>query len=229
MKNKKAFGAAVLFAVLLSGCRTARFTEIDVERINIIGSDGRRQMVLSNRALFPNIIMNGKELDDQRNKSGMIFYNEVGDECGGLVFKGKLDENGKPDSGMHLSMDRFGGDQQLVLSHTESGGGMNTALVVYDRGLNADYGPFYEAMEKAPKGPEKEALKAKWEAAGGKQTSRVFVGKTKGKASAIILSDEKGRPRIRMTVSPQGEPCLQFVDENGKVMQTLPEKAASEK
>ena len=205
----------------------AHFTEIDVERINIISKDGKRELVIANHDRLPGVVSEGKEATDHRHMPGLVFYNEAGDECGGLIWNGKLDEKGKAKSGMHFSMDRFGGDQQLALGHYEGGGFMDTGLNVYDRGLSKDYGPLWQAYQGAKAGPEKDALKKKWEEAGGRQTSRVFVGRTRGKSSAVILADAKGRPRIMILVSPEGQPTLQFLNEEGEVVQSLPQTSPS--
>lgn len=199
-------------------------TELDVERINIVSADGKRELVISNRQRLPGAVIDGKEALDQRKMPGLIFYNEAGDECGGLIWKGKLDEKGNPAAGMHFSMDRLGGDQQLALGQYEDNGSIEAGLNIYDRGLAKDYQPLWDAMKKAPQGPERDALRAKWEAAGGRQTPRVFVGKTRGKSSAVILADASGKPRIMLLVTPDGKPTLNFMDEKGSVIQSLPEK-----
>lgn len=219
-----ALSLAGILLVAAKGSAT-RFAELEVEKLTIVTAEGKRELVLANRDRLPGPVINGKEGPNDRRMPGLVFYNEAGDECGGLIWKGKLDAHGKPASGMHFSMDRFGGDQQLALGHYEQGGIMDTGLNVYDRGLQQEYGPLWEAMEKAPKGPEKEALRAKWLAAGGRQTQRLFVGKTRGKSSAVILADAQGRPRIMMVVTPEGQPSLQFLDGQGKVVQQLPEAA----
>jgi hypothetical protein len=146
-------------------------------------------------------------------------------ENGGLIFDGKLGANGKPEAGMHFSMDRFGGDQQLALGHYENGGTMESGLKVFDRGLAKDYQPLWDAYQKAAPGAEKEALLQRWKDAGGRQTSRLFVGKTRGQSSAVILADNQGRPRIMMTVAPDGQPALVFMDDAGKELQRLPQTA----
>ncbi|HQL48526.1 MAG TPA: hypothetical protein PLC09_07645 [Holophaga sp.] len=226
---KAALGIGALAFTLVMGVAATetrtRFSEIDVERINVVGADGKHQLVLANRHRLPKAVVDGKEIGEDRGMPGLVFYNEAGDECGGLIWNGKLDAKGKPASGMHFSMDRFGGDQQLALGHYENNGFMNTGLNVYDRGLAKDYEPFWEAGQKLPEGPEKEAMKRKWLEAGGAQTPRMFVGKTRSRSSAVILSDAQGRPRIMMLVTPEGEPRLQFLDEKGAVTQTLPSTA----
>lgn len=230
LKGVLAATGASLALITLSGATTAnqpvKFTEIDVERINIVTPDGKKDIVIANRNRLPLPVVDGKMAASGRGeKPGLIFYNTAGDENGGLIFDGKLDDKGKPQSGMHFSMDRFGGDQQLSLGHYENGGAMETGLKVYDRGLARDYEPLYEAYEKAAPGPEKDALLQKWKDAGGQQTSRMFVGRTRGQSSAVILADAKGRARIMMTVSPDGKASLEFRDDQGKVIQRLPQEA----
>ncbi|MGL4233812.1 MAG: hypothetical protein ACRCWJ_20825 [Casimicrobium sp.] len=229
LKQCLGIGGAAILALLLMGAKSnnekTKFAEIDVERINIVNPNGKVEMVLANRVRLPNAVVNGKEIAEKRQKPGLLFYNDVGDEAGGLIFDGKLDASGKPSAGMHFAMDRFGGDQQLALGHYENGGFMETGLNVYDRGLAKDYDPLFEAMQKAPEGAEKEALRKKWIDAGGAQTTRLFVGKTRGKSSAVILADAKGSPRIMMLVAPDGQPMLNFLDDKGGVIQSLPQGA----
>jgi hypothetical protein len=44
------------------------------------------------------------------------------------------------------------------------------------------------------------------------------------------LSDPRGRPRLQLMVDAQGAPKLEFLDENGNVVQRLPtERSGSEK
>jgi hypothetical protein len=225
LKSTLALGAAA-FAVSISLAAMqdkTRMRELDVERINIVGADGKAQLVIANRARLPGVVIDGQASSDHRQMPGLIFYNEAGDECGGLIWKGKLDAQGKPEAGMHFSMDRFGGDQQLALGHYEDSGFMSSGLNVYDRGVHKEYAPLWDAMEKAPAGPERDKLAQKWEEAGGRQTPRVFVGKTRGKSSAVILSDAQGRARIMMLVTPEGEALLQFLDERGEVTQSYPQ------
>jgi hypothetical protein len=225
-----AIGSAALVALIATGAAKqpprAKFAEIDVERINIVTPEGKTEMVLSNRLRLPPPVIDGKQiLSDRGQKPGIIFYNQTGDESGGLIFDGKLDKNGKPAAGMHFSMDRFGGDQQLALGQYENGGFMESGLSVFDRGLHKNYAGLYEAFERAPEGDEKAKLLQRWKDAGGEQVKRMFVGKTRGESSAVILADAKGRAKIMMIVTPDGKPMLNFMDDNGKVIHSLPSAA----
>jgi hypothetical protein len=65
--------------------------------------------------------------------------------------------------------------------------------------------------------------------AGSARTTRLFVCKTRGQSSAVILADAKGPPRMMMLVSPEGQPMLNFMDEKGQVIQGLPQSAKEAK
>jgi len=213
---------SLLFAFVAADSTKTRFKEIDVERINIISPDGKREMVIANRKLLPKAILDGKEIGEDRNRPGITFYNDIGDECGGLIYSGRLDSNGNPSSGMHFSMDRFGGDQQIALGHYEGNGNMETGLNLYDSGLEKDIAPLKEKLGKATDESEKKALRQKLEEAEAGQTPRLFVGKTQDKASAVVLCDGKGLPRIMMLVTPQGEAQMMFFDDSGEVVYSIP-------
>jgi hypothetical protein len=53
-------------------------------------------------------------------------------------------------------------------------------------------------------------------------TERVFVGRTKHDDAAVLLMDTNGKPRIRMAVDSSNVATLEFLDENGKVLYSLP-------
>ncbi len=204
-----------------------RFQEIDVERINLVTADGQRELVIANRDRLPGVVEDGREAPDHRHTAGILFYNSVGDESGGMVWSGRPGVKGasgassQPEQAMHFSADRFGGDQQMALGYYERDGHRYTGLQVFDRGLSKDYQALAEAMEAAPPGPAREQLKKQWEAAGGRQTERFFAGKTPGKSSALILSDGQGRPRVMALVTEEGKIVFDFLDERGEVIKSL--------
>ncbi|MET0328528.1 MAG: hypothetical protein ABW163_07145 [Luteimonas sp.] len=222
-------GGGLVLAGAASTAQKARFTEIDVERINVRNPDGTRAMVLAGRGRLPGPVIAGKEeARDGEDRPGMAFYNAEGDEVGGLIYDGRLGADGTPRGGVHFSMDRYGGDQQVALHQYELGNGlMETGLSVYDRGLVKEYGPLFEAYNAAAPGPAKDALREQWKAAGGQQTQRLFVGRTRGDSSAVVLADGEGRPRIMMLVTPDGAPTLQFMSEDGDVIEQFPSSRES--
>src|SRR5579875_3514747 len=79
------------------------FEEITVRRINIVEPDGTLRMVISDKSLFPGIIIKGQEHPHPNRKTaGMIFFNDEGTENGGLIFGGSKDKNGQVSSYGHL-------------------------------------------------------------------------------------------------------------------------------
>src|SRR5689334_7653580 len=87
---------SMIIVIVLSGFiagKHEKFREIDAERINIVGENGKPVMVLANKKQIPGPSMNGKdyprEISDGREfMSGIIFFNDQGDEVGGLVYNG---------------------------------------------------------------------------------------------------------------------------------------------
>jgi hypothetical protein len=64
-----------------------KFTEIDVERINVLGVNGKPVLVISNKRLMPGPTINGKSyakdiVDGREFMHGLLFFNELGDEVG---------------------------------------------------------------------------------------------------------------------------------------------------
>lgn len=114
-----------LAGLLLAGAADtarARFKTIDVERINVREPDGTLRMVISGRQSFPGLLIRGREYAHQRGQAGMLFYNDEGTEQGGLIFNGRRDAQGKVDSGVSLTADRYEQDQQLQLLGVDADG-----------------------------------------------------------------------------------------------------------
>jgi hypothetical protein len=215
---------ALAFSAFGQGNQKTKFTEIDVERINIIEKDGALKLVISNRERAPDPIIDGKTypLRQGGNTAGMIFYNDKGDECGGLAFGGR-EKDGNRSASAALLFDQFNQDQTVGISYSENGGRRSAGLNVWDR-PDTPIGEMIDklqAIRKMPDGPEKTQAMQKFRETSG-IAQRVFVGKTREKAAVLLLSDPQGRPRLQLIVDAQGAPKLEFLDENGTVVQRLP-------
>src|ERR1700704_2236221 len=80
-------GAVLVLTAFTLQNTKQKFGEIDVERINIVEKGGKLDMVISNQERQHPGISNGKVI--KRNgprPPGMIFFDQVGDEMGGLIF-----------------------------------------------------------------------------------------------------------------------------------------------
>src|SRR5678816_1710661 len=99
---------ALLGTVSLAAFRQAsqkqKFTEIDVERINVVEKDGTLRMVISNRDRSIGPIYKGKPFGYKGGtRPGIIFFNDEGTENGGLTLTGKRDADGKYRASTHMS------------------------------------------------------------------------------------------------------------------------------
>jgi hypothetical protein len=217
----------LLGVVALAGFNQAnqktKFTEIDVERINIVEKDGKLKMVISNSERQHPGVIDGRMLSRKR-PPGLLFFNEKGDECGGLSFNGD-EKDGKGNASALLAFDRFRQDQTVAIQYGENNGQYSAGLRVWDR-PDTSLGELVDklqAIEKLPDGPEKmQAMQKLRETSGAGVAQRVFVGKTREKAAALTLSDPQGRPRLLLMVDAQGAAKLEFLDEKGAVVQRLP-------
>src|SRR5437870_13537674 len=60
-------------------------------------------------------------------------------------------------------------------------------------------------------------------------TNRLFLGKQRDNSTILVMSDVKGKPRIRLQVAPDGTPKLEFLDEAGKAIYSLPNPSNASK
>lgn len=220
---------AIVFLTAFAVNKKQKFDEIDVERINIVEKDGKLKMVISNKARQHPGIVDGrydKEREGQRS-AGMIFFSEKGDEIGGLVFDG---DTGKDQFGS-LTFDKFRGDQTIQLTHSEDKDGNYFAgLKMNDQNMPlTDFFAKRAEIEKLPTKEERDAAYKAMRDKGELMVNRLFIGKAWNKRSLIQMSDAKGKLRLELAVEPNGNPKLNFYDENQKVIYSLPEDAKAKK
>jgi hypothetical protein len=222
-------GVAAFSAIGQANQKT-KFDEIDVERINIVEKDGKLKMVISNAERQHPGTIDGRTLARKR-PPGMLFFNEAGDECGGLSFSGNQ-KDGKGNAGALLAFDRFRQDQTVGIQYGESNGQYFAGMRVWDR-PDVSLGPVIDKLatiEKMSEGPEKTAaMKALRETAGAAVADRVMVGRDREQTALVRLSDGKGRPRLKLSVDAAGVPKLEFFDEAGKVTYSLPQSTSDKK
>lgn len=215
------------FAGFNQANQKTKFTEIDVERINIVEKDGKLKMVISNGERQHPGVIDGRTLSRTR-PPGMLFFNDKGDECGGLSFNGN-EKDGNASAGALLAFDRFRQDQTVAIQYGESNGQYSAGLRVWDRPA-ASLGEVVDKLQliqKMADGPEKtQAMQKLRETSGAGVAQRVFIGNTRDKAAALTLSDPQGRPRAQLIVDAQGGARLEFLDENGVVIQSIPAPAS---
>ncbi|MGI9068451.1 MAG: hypothetical protein ACR2HX_18860 [Pyrinomonadaceae bacterium] len=219
----------IAFSSISQANQKNKFEEIDVERINIVEKDGKLKMVISNGERQHPGIVDGKMLSRKR-PPGMLFFNEKGDECGGLSFDGNQ-KDGQGNASALLAFDRFRQDQTVAIQYGENNGQYYAGLRVWDR-PETSLGPVIEKLaeiEKMKEGTEKTAAMQKLREMAGGAAERVMVGRDREQAAVVRLSDAKGKPRIKLSVDVAGLPKLEFLDETGKVTFSLPQDGRADK
>jgi len=212
------------------GPRHARFDVIDVGRVNIVEPTGVIRLAISNQAQFPDPVIDGKAypLRSGARPAGLIFFNDLGDEDGGLIWSGNRVGNGY-EAGASLTMDQWRQDQAVQLSY--EGGPTTTQWVglrVIDR-PDKPFGPLLDEMMKARKlaeGPQRDsAMRTVRQLAsdsGLTPAPRILIGRGSEKAATVRLNDPAGRTRILLSVDSLGAPTMRFLDATGNVTYELP-------
>lgn len=221
-----AIGATLVLAVLLlTGFQRVgkqKFEEIDVERINIVEADGKLDLVISNQARqHPGIVDGVLTERTAPRPPGILFFDHVGDEAGGLT----VGENGGKGHALSFTFDKTRNDQTLALQHLESDNGDYFAgLILWDR-PNASMADRNNKKKAIAQIADKDARKAAVQEMidqGAYGVQRMALGRGRSQSSFIELMDKKGKTRIEIYVDAEGNPKLNFLDENGKVIQSFP-------
>jgi hypothetical protein len=233
-------GYAIVITVLLGTVSLAafrqasqkqKFTEIDVERINVVEKDGKLRMVISNRDRSIGPIYKGKPFGYKGGtRPGIIFFNDEGTENGGLTFTGKREADGTFRSSSGFSFDQYNQDQVVYLQYNDNNGRRNMGLTIADRADADIYDLVAERdsiVKAVPEAAAQRAALEKWAAPRNGVplfAPRVYVGRDVTKAALVNLSDRNGKPRLRLMVDSLGTPSLEFLDAAGTVTSRLPEK-----
>jgi len=219
---------AVLTVALLGcaawiGCLTAtrhRLGVVDVQRINVREKTGKLDLVISNSELMPPAIVGGRAFPNGPRSPGLLFYNGKGDEDGGLAFTSETGPDGKYHADGQLMFDQYNQDQSVGILYNDENGVRTSGLEVWDRGST----PLNLVMGKLDglQGAARTAMIHQLKDAGDLGTTRVFVGRMPDKSADVLLLDGHGRQRLTMSVDDSGAAQIRFLDENGKVVYTLP-------
>jgi len=201
----------------MSESNRPRFEEIDVERINIVDADGKIRMVISGKDRSPGWIWHGRHYPGRPKQAGIIFYNDDGEECGGLVFG---------NWGMSFTFDQRDQDQVIGLMYNEENGSRWYGLNIWDRPNRsmAEMLERWDAIRSVPEGPERERLMNEFRK-DFPSPLRLFIGREKSPERdevRVVVADSKGRARVRIVVDSKDWPKVEILDENGKAIYRIP-------
>lgn len=225
----------LIFLSMQPEAKKVKFEEIDVERINIVEKNGHLRLVISNRDRSPGPIIGGHYMKSREGqRPGLIFFNDLGDECGGMTWSGR-EENGRIRANAGLMFDQFNQDQTVGLTYSQIGEERTSGLMVWERPLTplADFARELDRIEQMKEGPERnEALKRLRDQAvqsGLTGVTRIFVGRSPKNEAVIQLADTKGKARILIYVDNLDNPRMEFLDEKGNIFLRLPDDLPAKK
>jgi hypothetical protein len=200
-----------------------RFGEITVERINVVDADGTLRLVVSNKSRMHPGVVDGVTIERTRDVAGLLFFNDEGDEVGGLTYTGRA-ANGTRTADGSLTFDQLKQDQTIGIRYGERDGRRTAGLEVWDRSDRpiSELIAQLNAANRIADGAQREAAVKKVRDAAPAGPRRVFVGKNPDRAATVTLADANGRPRLTLTVDAAGDPRIEFLDEAGKVTSRLP-------
>lgn len=203
-----------------------KYTELDVEKLNVVDSNGKIKLTLFNQENIPPAIMDGRDILPGHRQSdpisGMMFYNSDGDECGGLIYGNETDEDGNVSADVSLTFDQYKQDQVVQVHYSKNAGESLYGFSVYDRPDT----PLPEIIEKVNEiknsTQDEEDKNKELNKIYSGNAHRAFMGKERNGDMSVKLMDSMGRQRIRMVVDKNDVPKIEFLNENGDVTYKLP-------
>lgn len=214
------------FSSFRKNSRPENMDELTVKRINVVGEDGSLRMVISNETRQHSGRIAGKDLPQRKRPAGIIFFNNEGNECGGLIYEVN-DSNKVINSGMSFTMDNYNNDQvvQIVNSEKYAKGQQNIrrGLVINEFPQGTGLWGFidqYEAIKKiADTSVRKQKMNELLEREGSRR--RLFIGRTSENQAGLFLYDSTGKPRMEIYVDKSGSPQIKVIDAAGKSRNVL--------
>ncbi|MFA7746072.1 hypothetical protein [Salinicoccus roseus] len=192
-----------------------KFTELDVEKLNIVDSNGKIKMTLFNQENIPPVILDGQvimpghRLDDPI--SGLMFYNGR-----------EEDEEGNPSMTASLTFDEYRQDQVIQMSYIEEKGQTQYGFSVFDRPNRPLSHIVNEHREIEASDMSDEEEETAYRVLYKGNAPRAFMGKSQNGDVSMKLMDSKGKDRIRMVIDEDDEPRMEFLNAHGDVTYKLP-------
>jgi len=214
--------ALLLFAAISDRTGTPYFEEITVERINVVEPDGTRKLVIASSARQTEGTIGGVQIPVQRTRpAGMIFFNDYGDEVGGLAFGGN-----RTAGTQILAFDQAGQDQVVTVVNREwtdaDGRRLRTSgIELVDRPTDRtllDVLALMRELEAIQDPEERARARAQIDGPATFGGPRMFVGRTAEGQATVALTDGRGRYRLRMAVEADGAAAIEFLDAEGNVI-----------
>ncbi|MEM7572271.1 MAG: hypothetical protein AAF433_05205 [Bacteroidota bacterium] len=200
----------------------ARFEELQVERLSIVGPDGHLYIAISNPERQAMATTHGVINDPDggpRDIPGIIFFNRVGDEIGGIIYDGT-----DTTSTQTISFDQQKNDQVMVMMKDEYLDGEEWkrfyGLYFRERMDGTTNREFFDEFRQDTVGmslaEQSEATQQFYQQLWGEiDVYRMFLGREENEQIGLFIYDSKGRERLKLYVDENDEAKLVVVDSTG--------------
>lgn len=219
----------ILF-IMISGKQTSsEFEVITAERLNIVNEDGTTVIAIANNERVAPPVMDGVEYPleiagGRQYLAGMVFFNQNGDEMGGLLFNSFQFPDGTTAGVGHLSFDRFRDNQVLALQYNENRNGIRSGLTIFDRPGDGSFSRSMDLISKLYQDSlsqnERTILRdslSNLTSNRGLGGERLFLG-SKNEVPQLTMNDLQGKKRIGIFIDSTNTGRIQFFDEAGNVV-----------
>ena len=192
----------LLFSSFKDKDNKLQLDELTVKRVNVVSEDGSLRMVLSNETRQHPGRINGKDLPARERAQGILFFNNEGDECGGLTYAG-FKKDGAVNSMLSFTADQYRQDQVLQILNSEYYSNKDTSIergiAIADYPVGSNIGELLEQYEQIQKMNDKQAQQQKLTELTSKYSSRnrLFIGRTAKNEAGIFLSGPDGEAKLK--------------------------------
>lgn len=225
--------SSVALLVLVVAAFAPARQQVDVlqaRRVEILNEDGKYALVIAGRGRLPGPTFEGREYPQALSGgrvqgSGMIFFNERGDEVGGLTYRGQVaGDSYRASAG--ITFDQFRQDQVVSVQYQDDGTSRRAGLAVWDRSTELSIAELLEVLDAraSATGSARDSIERVIEGLRerGGSADRVFLGSA-NRTATLLLRDTQGRARIRLYVDTADAARLEFLDSAGAVVHAFPQ------
>lgn len=205
------------------------FEELTAQRLNIVGADGNPYIVISNPERQAKATQHGEVIQPDkgpRDLPGLIFFNRVGDEVGGIYYDGTDEE-----SFAGITFDQQKNDQIMAIMKDEYLDGETWkrwyGMFFRERKDGIRVETLFAEFEKRTAGlsqeeKQKEYLAFKRHLDAEVNIYRMFLGREENGDVGLFLFDGKGRPRIQLFIDGDDNARILVKDEQGNARDLVP-------
>jgi len=197
--------------------------ELEVERLDIVGKDKNLYMAISNPERQALATLNGVPMNpgSRRDMPGIIFFNRVGDEVGGIYYDGTSEE-----SYAGITFDQQKNDQIMAIMKDEYFNGSEWkrwyGMFLRERVDSVRVETLFHDFHKRTKDmndarKKAEYLKFKKYLDENINKYRMFLGREEDENVGLFLYDSKSRERIKVYIDDKDVPRLEILDTLGNV------------